>query len=110
LCDTSYLLWKKVEGRREEPDELDEVQLDGTDTESEPELEPLTDDAVPEGTFSSLPISAYVSTLTFAGRKTLSAGKYGAPSDDALWKWYVRYTPSHIHLMLMLEPDVSGVS
>jgi hypothetical protein len=57
-------------------------------------------DQAPVEAFSSLPTSAYVSKLLFANRKTLCAGKYGAPSDDALWKWYVPHTPSHTHMAL----------
>jgi hypothetical protein len=92
--DTRYLLWKKIEGREDsdlpiEEDEVVEVvevdtDGDGSESSSDEELMP-SDEA-----FTPLPTSAYVSTLKFDDRKTLDAGKYGAPSDDRLWRWCVR--------------------
>jgi hypothetical protein len=86
-----YLLWEKTEGRDGSFVPLSPVPSPSpspsyTSSESDTSDE---GDATPEA-FSSLPTSAYVTKLTFADRKTLCAGKYGAPSDDALWRWCVR--------------------
>jgi hypothetical protein len=81
-------LWEKTEGRNGslEPIEVVDIDTDGDGDETSSDEKEMP----PDEAFSSLPTSVYVTSLKFADRKMLCAGKYGAPSDDALWRWCVR--------------------
>lgn len=90
----AQLLWNATEGcaagpAQEEP-QLVPIPEDifGDDTEDD-DVEDKSHPDVNDPAFAPLPLSEYVSGLTFKDRTQLIGGKYGAPSDDALWKWYV---------------------
>ena len=80
-------MWEKTEGRNGSLESIEEVDID-TDGDGD-ESSSGEEEMPPDEAFSSLPTSAYVNSLKFADRKTVCAGKYGAPSDDALWRWCV---------------------